>query len=119
MAEQHPKQDPAEKRRNHRHSVSTEFRLGDEGGVGAIILDSANISTGGAFLETEILFEIGEELDIHFALDGGLEVTAHGRIAWVKTDHSGGLPPGMGIQFVDLSDEAKVGIHEYLDHHHD
>jgi hypothetical protein len=76
---------------------------------------SADVSTGGAFLRSELLLEIGELLTLEFDLPGGRHVRARGRVVRVS---SGSGPrdqhPGMGVEFVDLAPEDHAAIQERL-----
>lgn len=72
---------------------------------GHIELTTQDISAGGAFVRSDLLFEIGEELVLAFTLPSGRTIRARGRVVRVAREigDEGGVP-GMGIQFVDLSD---------------
>jgi hypothetical protein len=66
---------------------------------GAIHLDSGDLSEGGAFLRSELLFEVGESLELEIPLSSGITVKANGRVVRVARDGA----PGMGIEFVQLA----------------
>jgi hypothetical protein len=74
---------------------------------GGIHLDSLDVSEGGAFLRSQLLFEVGEILQMEIPLPGGIVVKATGKVVRVsrgRTD-SEGKPtvPGMGIEFTRLA----------------
>lgn len=66
---------------------------------GGLRLDSGDLSEGGAFLRSDLLFEVGEALDLEIALPSGPIVKASGRVVRVAKDEQA----GMGIEFVRLS----------------
>jgi c-di-GMP-binding flagellar brake protein YcgR len=71
---------------------------------------SADLSSGGAFLCADVLFEVGEVLLVEFDLPGGRHVRAQGRV--VRVAHGGpkDKQPGMGIEFIDLPPEDRTAI---------
>lgn len=102
-------------RTSERKTVQTEFRLGDESGSGEITLDTHDLSEGGAFLEAEMLFDVGDELELEFSLPGSDRVIqTRSRIAWVSRGRDGDHPAGMGIQFDGLHDEDREALVAYL-----
>jgi uncharacterized protein (TIGR02266 family) len=68
---------------------------------------SINLSTGGVFIESTRIMPEGTELTVKFNLpDSDIIIVANARVAW--TNNPGmlkkeALPPGMGLQFLDLS----------------
>ncbi len=102
-------------RTDRRHSVHTEFRLGESAGLGEICLDTEDLSVGGAFLVADLLFEPGEVLSLSFTLPRSERVVqAEGRVAWVSRGDEGGKPAGMGLQFLDLSAEDREELRQAL-----
>jgi hypothetical protein len=97
---------------------------------GAIRFASADVSGGGAFLRSDMLFEIGELLTLEFDLPGGRHVRARGRVVRVsrgagqtgrgRDDDAHRDPrdrdryPGMGVEFVDLDPADRTAIEERL-----
>ncbi|HJV33929.1 TIGR02266 family protein [Geomonas sp.] len=85
-----------------------------------LVLDdySINLSTGGLFLETVRVLEVGTALKLSFQLPEREQmVVCHGRIAWLNHPDMirvQSLPPGMGIQFLDLSMEGLEAIREFI-----
>lgn len=103
--------------------------------AGGIRFASADVSGGGAFLRSDLLFEVGEILTLEFDLPGGRHVRARGRVVRVsrgsaepRTDAVEGQPekngkprsasrdrfPGMGVEFLDLTPEDRAAIEERL-----
>ncbi len=79
---------------------------------------SVNLSTGGLFLETEDPLPAETPLNLEFDLPTGASIIAcQGRVAWVNPpDRSKKqqLPPGMGIQFLNLSLEDMGKIRDFV-----
>lgn len=74
-------------------------------------LDSANLSEGGAFLRSDLLFEIGEALELEIAFPAGVVKTA-ARVVRVARDKDPAAPHGMGIEFTGLSPRDRQLIQE-------
>ena len=69
-----------------------------------------DINEGGLFIETEKPRPAGTEVSMQFSLPGGHEaVTTVGRVVRVTAGEDSG-PPGMGIEFDDLTDDARKKI---------
>jgi uncharacterized protein (TIGR02266 family) len=82
---------------------------------GGIRFESADVSTGGAFLRTDLLFEVGELLTLQFQLPGaGRVIRAEGRVVRVSRELSKDHAPGMGVEFVDLSADDRAAIEARL-----
>ena len=79
---------------------------------GAIRFDTRDLSAGGAFLRSDLLFEVGEELELEFQLPGGPLVHARGRVVRVAREPLGAT--GMGISFSQLSDGDDEAVRVYL-----
>jgi hypothetical protein len=79
---------------------------------GAIHLDTADLSEGGAFLRSELLFEVGETLDLEIPLGEGQVVKAAGKVVRVARGKApaGKQQPGMGIEFTRLSAQDRRAI---------
>jgi Tfp pilus assembly protein PilZ len=77
---------------------------------GSIHLDSSDLSEGGAFLRSELLFEVGEVLELEIPLDGQV-VKAAGKVVRVARGKApAGKAPGMGIEFTRLSVQDRRAI---------
>lgn len=79
---------------------------------------SINISTGGLFLETTEPLAAETPLVLEFTLpDRPRPIRCRGRVAWVNQPESpkkADLPPGMGIQFVDLGLSDMQAIRDFI-----
>ena len=81
---------------------------------------SVDLSTGGLYVKTDFPLPLDENLTLRFTLpDQKGMVTCKARVAWVnpkKNPRKPELPPGMGIQFVELSLEDMKSIRRFLEH---
>ena len=69
-----------------------------------------DINEGGLFIETEKPQPTGTEVTMHFNLPGNqATVSTVGRVVHV-TSGGDGMPPGMGIEFEELSAADRVRI---------
>jgi len=71
---------------------------------------STDLSSGGAFLRADVLFEVGEVLLVEFRLPNGRQIKAQGRVVRVARGGQKDRTSGMGIEFVDLSAEDRAAI---------
>lgn len=75
-----------------------------------------NISRGGIFIRTPDPPPLNREIVLRFAIPGDPEpVRLRGRVVWSNA-HAGRnpFPPGMGVQFLDLSPEAAARIETFI-----
>jgi c-di-GMP-binding flagellar brake protein YcgR len=84
-----------------------------------IRFDSADVSGGGAFLRSDMLFEVGELLMLQFSLPDGRAISARGRVVRASREVRDGETgkervSGMGIEFVDLPPEDRAAIDAQL-----
>jgi Tfp pilus assembly protein PilZ len=73
----------------------------------------------GVFLEREQPLEAGDEVEIWFALPGNeIPVHARCRVAWSRPArtswHSRALPPGVGVEFVTMSERDTERVRQHL-----
>ena len=79
---------------------------------------TVNMSIGGVYLETDTIRPVDTSLVIKFKIPGNNPIiVCKARVAW--TNEAGhrkkfNLPPGMGIQFLDLSLENLQYIRNFL-----
>ena len=81
--------------------------------VGSFITDyTRNISKGGIFIRTSLPLEIGERVRLRLTLpDGDAPFALDGVVKWVATlKDREKHPPGMGIEFVDFSEEVRAKL---------
>ena len=75
-----------------------------------IRFSSADVSGGGAFLRSDLLFEVGEVLHLEFDLPGGHHIGTDGRVVRVSRGGQKDKYAGMGLEFVDLSPDDRAAI---------
>jgi uncharacterized protein (TIGR02266 family) len=79
---------------------------------------TVNLSTGGIFIEAAAPLPADSPLVVSFALpDRVAEVRCRARVAWVnRPEHllKPNLPPGMGVQFLDLGGAERDEILAYV-----
>ncbi|MBU0552571.1 TIGR02266 family protein [Myxococcota bacterium] len=76
-----------------------------------------NISEGGLFLATNMMIPIGSELTFRFNMEGFPEaIMVRGVVRWLREPHSfiGDLPPGLGVQFLDLPAPHKRFVQSFI-----
>ena len=79
-----------------------------------------DLSQGGVFIVSyQQLQPPGTEVTIELGLVGGAEIKARGVVRWVRDPQhldDDSEPPGMGIQFLDLTAEDEELIQTFVDH---
>lgn len=93
-------------RKHERSTFLTEIVL--ESASGKRQARISDVSEGGCFVETITTARPGEEVTISGKLDGAWDFSLTGKVAYVLD----GL--GFGMQFDELSDEAKMIIYKIL-----
>mgnify|MGYP001106719674 CR=1 FL=1 len=81
---------------------------------------SVDLSAGGLYIATDFPLAVDENLTLRFTLpeQKGM-VSCKARVAWINAKvnpRKAELPPGMGIQFVELSLEDMKSIRRFLEH---
>ncbi len=105
----------SDQRRSERKSLKVEFQGRDAHGVGRLHFTSADVSTGGTFLVSELLLEQGEALQLEFELPGASQpLRAQARVAWVRRFPVEGEAAGMGVEFTAMSDEDRGALAKHL-----
>ena len=97
------------------HRVPARMLVRYDKGGGQTLTDfTINLSTGGVFIETAHPFLPNEPLVISFLLPGrAADIRCRARVAWVNSAErplKPLLPPGVGVQFGDLSDADRSEI---------
>jgi uncharacterized protein (TIGR02266 family) len=82
---------------------------------GGLELDMRDLSAGGAFVRSDLLFELGEVVGISFRIPPEREVHARARVTRVVREQNGDAP-GMGIEFLDLDEDDRAALRTYLAH---
>ncbi len=75
---------------------------------------ASNINEGGMFIETDNPAELEDVVQLQMSFPG-LEspVQVGGRVAWTS-DGKEGAPPGMGIEFLGLTEETRDTINQIV-----
>lgn len=112
-----PDQMPPEKRSNPRFLARIAIFHGPY--QKEILTDySVNMSTGGVFIESRMILEEGTEITVKFNLPNTDRIiVAKAMVAWVNSPSAPkkpSLPPGMGLQFLDLSLDDLHTIRAFL-----
>ncbi len=80
---------------------------------------TVDLSTGGLFLRVEFPLKIDEKLTLIFSLPGqNKTLSCKARVAWANIEGNTvkpELPPGVGLQFVDLSPEDVMLISKFIE----
>jgi len=80
---------------------------------------SVDLSTGGLYLQTEYPLVVDDVLMLIFSLPGqGKSVSCKARVAWSNSESDSRkqeLPPGVGLQFVDLPLEDLMLISTFIE----
>jgi hypothetical protein len=105
----------SELRRQPRKAIKVEFLCQDASGAGELVFDSSDLSTGGAFLVSDVLFEQGDMLGMECHLPNGPTLQCEARVAWVRRFPATGQKAGMGIEFVGLAESARAALAVFLD----
>ncbi len=114
----------AEQRQFKRAPISIKLRLRESGTDVAASFDSRDISEGGVFVRSSLLWEPGERFELRFTLPGAeREIRVTGEVARAEDkyllfpDLADRQPPvpGMGIRFLDITDEDRRLIRQFLE----
>jgi Tfp pilus assembly protein PilZ len=96
--------DLSDLRQHPRVVTSLEARVGSDVDLDLTDAMMSNLSLGGAFLVTSHAAGKDSIVRVRFDPgDGGPAIDVVGRVAWVKAASGPGAPPGMGVQFVQVS----------------
>lgn len=110
-----------EKRLTSRFDVSFPVSFGLEPGS-FLAGSSVNLSAGGLFVESRNAFPVNTKLTVDFLLpDTDIRIQCKARVAWLNCLGAlvkPSLSPGMGLQFLNLTQEDEVAIKAYLRKEH-
>lgn len=94
--------------------MKARFSARDASGAGTLIFTSDDLSSGGAFLRSDLLLEQGEPLSLAFEVPGTGLLQTQSRVAWVRRFPQPGQLAGMGVEFVALRDEDRQALARWL-----
>jgi CheY-like chemotaxis protein len=107
---------PAIDRREERLNCSTKVRFSIFNA--SLSGEICDISNHGIYIAADYNVETNAVVNIIFALPGnGAIIEAKGRVAWLNTSFARtkrGLPPGFGVEFIDISTEAKAAVANFI-----
>ena len=117
MAESEPKDSSGShksQRAKPRYAMNLRVEMFTKGFNHHLVEKTANISTGGLFVCTDVEAQTGEKLHlrVHF-LDKAAYFDVKGAVVWVCNGERG-HPKGLGVQFVELSEPQLEVIRRYL-----
>ena len=102
-------------REHTRHSMSAKVTMGSEHNFYTGF--TQDISTGGLFIATNEIQEIGEIVEFGLQLGKGkTEIQVRGEVRWVReaNEWTKDVPPGMGIKFLELDPRVAEKIDEFI-----
>ncbi len=111
----------SEKRKFNRKNMTLNIKVRESGDDYSIDFNIKDLSEGGIFIKSSLLWEAGEKLDLVFSLPGtGRTIKVHGEVARaedtyfiVNEDPHEDPIPGMGIKFIDISEEDRQAIRKF------
>ncbi|HSI04264.1 MAG TPA: PilZ domain-containing protein [Myxococcota bacterium] len=103
------------KRKHSRRPSSVDVHAAATGDrSGELVFESVDVSIGGAFLRSDLLLELGDQLEMAIPLPEQDPVRALGRVVWVTRDPRVKGNAGMGIEFVDMTEDDRVRLADFL-----
>jgi len=110
-----PKEDSGAERREH-DRIDVAWTVDCVADDTFLFASIANISQMGIFVRTVDPLVIGTRMNLTFAPPGYEPFKLEGTVAWVNKVREGGdnINPGMGIQFLDLTLEARERLVEVI-----
>ena len=102
---------PPSQRRAPRRSCEIELEFTEDTHFYAGL--TQDISQGGVFIATYKVLPVGHRLQLEFDLPDGMHVSAKGEVRWLRETASATSRPGMGVAFLDLSDDSREAITEF------
>jgi uncharacterized protein (TIGR02266 family) len=106
--------DPADKRSTARIAVAVDVSYQTEHNFFMGLTE--NLSEGGLFIATYDSLPLGTELDLTLNLPENEPILAHCEVRWVRehTPFTQDVAPGLGVQFLNLTESHKVAIRSFL-----
>jgi uncharacterized protein (TIGR02266 family) len=76
-----------------------------------------NLSEGGLFVATYQLHPVGTELSVSLSLEGMPPIEARAQVRWIRDPRAATVDHavGMGLQFVELSEEDRATIQAFME----
>lgn len=77
-----------------------------------------DISRGGLFLATHAELSPGQQVSLRLFLPDGSEVSCKAKVKWCRPAGADDGPPGVGVEFLNLSPAARRALESLLSVHH-
>lgn len=109
---------PAHDERRHYRRAHIVAELALHSGSNFYMGFTQDISEGGVFVVSYLTEPIGTVLSLELQFPGAVEIHAKGVVRWVREPHGfddSSEPPGMGIQFLDLAEQDRALIAEFVE----
>ncbi|MBC8132839.1 MAG: PilZ domain-containing protein [Deltaproteobacteria bacterium] len=99
-------------RKHSRRSVELPVLVSDAANrvKAGIRFGTTEVSAGGAFLRSDLLFEVGEILNLQIEIPPNRRILAVGRVVRVSRGTPQDRLAGMGIEFVDLPPADRAAL---------
>jgi hypothetical protein len=94
--------------------ILTQITQAENRVAGGLRISTAALQGGTAFLRSDLLFEIGEELELTLQLTRGQQLTAKARVTSVVRDTGVSAAPGMTVHLLDLPKPARDRLRAHL-----
>lgn len=95
--------------------IDTSIKVNFDNGMESFTEFTLNLSLGGLYIKTIRPLAMDSVITVDFKLPGFEHTfSINGKIVWRKTEGTGEEPPGMGIEFMDLSSEDKQILIQYV-----
>ncbi len=102
------------KRKHARRPIAVDVQAAATGDrSGELVFESVDVSIGGAFLRSDLLLELGDQLEMAIPIPAQDPVRALGRVVWVTRDPRI-KGAGMGIEFVDMTEDDRQRLADFL-----
>ncbi|MBC7794890.1 MAG: PilZ domain-containing protein [Clostridia bacterium] len=79
-----------------------------------LIFESLDLSIGGIFFRSDLLLELGDQLDVVIPLPDGYRVKARGKIVWVTRDAKMKGNAGMGLEFTTILEADRERLAKFI-----
>jgi Tfp pilus assembly protein PilZ len=108
-----------EKRLSDRKHIKVQITVHDGEGFGDLYFETYDVSTGGIFITSDLLLDVGEKLHLEFQLpdSSNKPVIAEGtvvRVIRVPRLPTKDFKPGMGIKFTKITPEDQKRLEDFL-----
>ncbi len=107
---------PAEDDRRSYERRMIEVDIGIHSSTNFFTGFSQDISSGGLFVSTYDILDIGTALNVNFRLPDGPVLSLSGKVRWVReyNDITPEMEPGMGVQFESLTPDDRQAINLFI-----